>query len=267
MKKKKKIMIILIVISIVLLLEWIFIGYRFNFGPFKALGDIRMNQISGNAQSYNMDTVDQMEGSPLVGKHVLFLGSSVTYGSASLRQGIPEYFAARFGCDYTKEAVSGTTLVDNGKNSYVQRLLNNVDANASYDLLVCQLSTNDASKEMPLGEITEDKKLDSFDTSTITGAMEFITCYAQKNWNCKVVFYTGSRYDSEAYAAMVDRVLELEEKWGIKVLDLWSSDEFNAISDDDRKLYMYDKIHPTKAGYKCWWCPEMERQLMAYLSE
>ena len=61
MKKKKKIMIILIVISIVLLLEWIFIGYRFNFGPFKALGDIRMNQISGNAQSYNMDTVDQME--------------------------------------------------------------------------------------------------------------------------------------------------------------------------------------------------------------
>lgn len=266
-KKKKKILIIVLIVAVVLLAEWLFIGYRYNFGPFKALGDIRMNKIPGNAQNYNMDTVEQMENSPLAGKNVLFLGSSVTYGSASLRQGIPEYFAARFGCEYTKEAVSGTTLVDNGKNSYVQRLLNNVDANASYDLLVCQLSTNDASKEMPLGEISDSKELGSFDTSTITGAMEYIICYAQETWGCTVVFYTGARYDSEAYMAMVARVLELEEKWSIKVLDLWNSEDFNNISDTDRELYMYDNIHPTKAGYRNWWCPEMERQLLEFLSE
>ncbi len=23
-------------------------------------------------------------------------------------------------------------------------------------------------------------------------------------------------------------------------------------------------IHPTKAGYREWWCPEMEKQLLAY---
>lgn len=259
-------MVIAIIVAIVLLAEWLFIGYRFNFGPFKALGDIRMNKIPGNAQSYNMDTVEAMEGSPLERKNVLFLGSSVTYGSASLRQGIPEYFAAQFGCDYTKEAVSGTTLVDNGKNSYVQRLLNNVDPNTSYDLLVCQLSTNDASKDMPLGEISDSRDLTSFDTSTVTGAMEYIICYAKQTWDCDVVFYTGSRYESPAYEKMVSRVLELEEKWGIKVLDLWSSDEFNGISDADRKLYMYDDIHPTKAGYREWWCPELERQLLEYLN-
>lgn len=258
---------ILLILAFVLLVQWLFIGYRFGFGPFKSLGDLRMNRIPGNAQNYNMDTVVQMDGSPLADKNVLFLGSSVTYGSASLRQGIPEYFASRFGCNYVKEAVSGTTLVDNGRNSYVQRLLNHVNGNESFDLLVCQLSTNDASKGMPLGEISDGKEPDSFDTSTITGAMEYIICSAQKALNCKVVFYTGSRYDQVAYAAMVDRVLELERKWHIKVLDLWSSDEFNAISDAERKLYMYDNIHPTKAGYKCWWCPELERQLMAYLSE
>ena len=266
-RKKKKVMIILIAIAVFLLVEWLFIGYRFSFGPFKALGDIRMNKIPGNAQSYNMDTVEPLENSPLKGKNVLFLGSSVTYGSASLRQGIPEYFAARFGCNYTKEAVSGTTLVDNGKNSYVQRLLNNVDPNASYDLLICQLSTNDASKEMPLGEISDSKNLEDFDTSTITGAMEYIICYAQETWGCKVVFYTGSRYDSAPYEAMVSRLLELEEKWGIGVLNLWSSDEFNKLSDEARSLYMYDNIHPTKAGYRDWWCPEMERQLLGFLND
>lgn len=264
--KKKKTMIILLIVAVVLLVQWLFIGYRFSFGPFKALGDIRMGKLPGNAESYNMDTVAQMDESPLAGKRVLFLGSSVTYGSASLRQGIPEYFAARFGCDYTKEAVSGTTLVDNGKNSYVQRLKNNVDKNVSYDLLICQLSTNDASQKKPLGEISDSMELSAFDTTTVTGAMEYIICYAQETWGCQVMFYTGSRYESEAYEAMVKRVLELEEKWGIKVLNLWSDDAFNAISDADRALYMNDNIHPTKAGYRDWWCPEMERQLIAFLS-
>lgn len=264
--KKKKVMIILVVIAVFLLVEWLFIGYRFSFGPFKTLGDIRMSKLPGNAQIYNMDTVEPMENSPLKDKNVLFLGSSVTYGSASLQQGIPEYFAVRFGCNFTKEAVSGTTLVDNGKNSYVQRLLNNVDPDASYDLVVVQLSTNDATKEKPLGEISDSKNLEAFDTSTITGAMEYIICYAQETWGCKVVFYTGSRYDSAAYETMVDRLLGLEEKWDIGVLDLWSSDVFNDLPEERRSLYMYDKIHPTKAGYRDWWCPEMEQQLLAYLN-
>lgn len=266
-KKMKKIMIIAGIIIVVMLVQWLFIGYRFSFGPFKALGDIRMGKLPGNADSYNMDTVEPLEDNPLKGKNVLFLGSSVTYGSASLRQGIPEYFAARFGCSSTKEAVSGTTLVDNGASSYVQRLINNTDPNASYDLMICQLSTNDASKKLPLGEIAEGKTLDSFDTSTVTGAMEYIICYAQQTWGCKVAFYTGSKYDSAPYGAMVERVLALKEKWGIQVLDLWSSDDFNALSDADRAIYMNDNIHPTKAGYRDWWCPELERQVLAWLAE
>ena len=41
-----------------------------------------------------------------------------------------------------------------------------------------------------------------------------------------------------------------------------SSDlEFNAIDEDAYGFYMYDEIHPTKAGYEEWWMPEMEKQL------
>ena len=102
---------------------------------------------------------------------------------------------------------------------------------------------------------------------SVTGAMEYIICYAKQTWGCEVAFYTGSRYDSESYAAMVQRVKELEEKWGIRVLDLWSDEAFNAISEEERALYMNDNIHPTKAGYRQWWCPELERQVLSWLEE
>ena len=266
-KKKKKTMIIILAVLVFLLLEWLFIGYRFSFGPFKSLGDIRMAKLPGNAESYGMDSLSEMENSPFTGKKVLFLGSSVTYGAASLREGIPEYFSARLGCEITKEAVSGTTLTDDKTNSYVHRLLTKVDPAEDYALVVVQLSTNDASKNKPLGEIADGFSLSEFDTHTVTGAMEYIIAYSQETWNCPVVFYTGSRYDSEAYAAMVERLMELQEKWGIGVLDLWHDDAFNTLSDTDRALYMNDNIHPTKAGYREWWCPEMERQLLNYLDQ
>lgn len=65
---------------------------------------------------------------------------------------------------------------------------------------------------------------------------------------------------------MVQRLKELQDKWGIGILDLWTSDEFNTVSDADRALYMKGNIHPTKAGYREWWCPEMEAQIMDYLN-
>lgn len=218
---------------------------------------------AGNQPQYDSCRVEKMENSMLEGKHVLFLGSSVTYGAASLQDGIPEYFHHRFGCIPTKEAVSGTTLVDNGPKSYVSRLLSNVSVDTNFSLAICQLSTNDATKGLPLGEIGEGKERDSFDTQTITGAMEYIIAYCKEKWNCPMMFYTGSHYASENYEAMVQRLYQLAEKWNLGVLDLWKDADFNAISDEDRKLYMYDPIHPTKAGYMKWWCPEMEKQLLA----
>ena len=265
-KGKKKMWIILGCVAAFLLVQWLFIGYRFSFGPFKSLGDIRMAKLLGNAESYGMDQLDAMEASPLEGKQILFLGSSVTYGAASLREGIPEYFAVRLNAEVTKEAVSGTTLTDDSDSSYVHRLLTKVDPATPYSLVVVQLSTNDASKNKPLGEVSDSRNKEDFDTHTVTGAMEYIIAYSRETWNCPVVFYTGSRYESDSYATMVDRLTELQAKWGIGVLDLWNDGAFNSISDAERQLYMYDPIHPTKAGYREWWCPEMERQLLDYLA-
>ena len=248
-KAKKALITVLNVIAILASAQLFVLGWFGGIGPLGGLKNARMRRLAGNRPEYDFSKIVPLKNSPLAGGNICVLGSSVVYGSASQQNSVGEYLAARFDCNLTKEAVSGTTLADNGQNSYVQRMLNNISSDADFDLFICQLSTNDATRKIPLGKISGSRNRKDFDTATVTGAMEYIICYAQETWGCPVVFFTGSRYDSAAYEAMVNRILELQEKWGIGVIDLWSSDEFNNISEADRKIYMSDGIHPTKAGY------------------
>lgn len=211
------------------------------------------------------NTAEPAKG-PLAGKTMIFLGSSVTYGFFSNGVSFVDFLKTRDGVNTIKEAVSGTTLVDNGETSYIQRMLA-LDTTLEVDAFICQLSTNDASQELPLGEIATGTDRSTFDTSTITGAMEYIIAYARETWGCPVIFYTGTRYDSPAYEAMVNRLLELQEKWDIGVLDLWNSEKMNAVSQEEYNKYMGDSIHPTRNGYCDWWLPEFEAYLDAFLNE
>ena len=230
----------------------------------------------GNAAEYDADRLEKHKNSPLAGKTILFLGSSVTEGAAAESQSFVELFETLDGVHAIKEAKSGTTLVDktswlaliafgNG-DSYVKRL-KHIDTGAKINCVVVQLSTNDATMKLPLGEISDSTELADFDTKTVTGAMEWIICYCRDTWGCPVVFYTGSHYESGEYAAMVERLYELQGKWGIGVIDLYTDEAFNAIDPETYGFYMYDPIHPTQAGYIEWWFPKMEADLIEILNE
>ncbi|MCQ2462132.1 MAG: GDSL-type esterase/lipase family protein [Clostridia bacterium] len=192
-------------------------------------------------------------------KKIIFLGSSVTFGAASNGISFVELLAQKDGIIPIKEAVSGTTLVDNGKSSYISRM-KTIDKSIDADAFVCQLSTNDATLKMPVGEVSPSFEIEDFDTSTVAGAIEYIIAYAKQTWGCPVIFYTGTRYDSEQYAALVKLLLNIKEKWNIGVIDLWNN-EMNNISPSLYKKYMADGIHPTRAGYEQWWLPEFEKYL------
>ncbi len=223
-------------------------------------------RLNGNSEKYSFDSIEKLEGNPLEGKTICVLGSSVADGYSSGHYAVGEYFEARFGCNLIKETVSGTTLTNLYSNSYVSRMVNNIDA-TEIDLFICQLSTNDASMNLALGEVSESTNPADFNQWTIIGSMECIIGYAQHTWNCPVVFFTGSYYDNALYGEMVNALYELQEKWGIGVINLYYNDEFNDISDEMRSIYMADDIHPNKAGYRDWWGPEMEKQLLEYLDE
>ena len=183
-KSKKKVAIIVssaCVGTAALITGWIaFCGYQWTWGPFSNLADIRLVKLEGNSSQYGLDNVEELPSSPLKGKDILYLGSSVTYGASSMRTAFPEYIAKRNGTSFCKEAVSGTTLVD-GMNSYIRRL-KKVDKSRQFDLFVCQLSTNDATQKKPLGEVTPNG-VSSYNVSTVCGAIETIISYVTDTWN------------------------------------------------------------------------------------
>lgn len=197
----------------------------------------------------------------LTGKKVLYLGSSVTYGSSSMQKSFVEYISERNQCEYIKEAVSGTTLVDNGPNSYVSRL-KGINKDTKIDLFICQLSTNDASLNKELGSIVDA----NYNTNTICGAIQFIVSYVKDTFHCPVMFYTGSYFESERYSVMVSTLDEISKKMDFKVIDMYNNKAFNNISKKDYQFYMSDPIHPTRVGYYYWWTPYIETHIFEYLS-
>ena len=229
--------------------------------------NIPHTELPGNAEKFHPENIQPHTESPLKGKTIIYLGSSVTYGSDSIGVSFVEYIDRLDGTTSVKEAVSGTTLVtkdDASGSSYIPRM-KTINPDIPADAFICQLSTNDATRHMPLGTISEGFVLADFDTETVTGAIEYIIAYAGKTWHCPVLFYTETRFDCEKYGEMVKLLLEIQKKWKIGVIDLWNDEALHAISEKDYNLYMSNPIHPTQAGYLLWWTPAMETYLYEFL--
>lgn len=220
----------------------------------------------GNRAEYSVENTPTLENSPLTGKTYFFLGSSVTFGSASKEESMADFIAKRNNCTSIKEAVSGTTLANLNNRSYVSRFdsyLQKADRATTVDAFICQLSTNDTRNADKFGTVTANDVKDktAFDNTTTFGAIENIIALAKETWNCPVVFYTNSYYKNDNYATMVAGLKQIQTKWGITLIDLYSDTAFNNITSEQRTLYMHNDIHPTRAGYRDWWVPKFEETL------
>jgi len=223
--------------------------------------------LPGNSAKYAVAAAKPVDSTNevLSGKVIIFLGSSVTDGLYARGESFVDFLAKRDGIIPIKKAVSGTTLVTTKKNSYIERM-KSIQPSIRVDAFVCQLSTNDATIGAPHGAISNSTELTDFDTSTVGGAIEYIICYAKQTCECPVVFYTGTKYDSEAYGDMVCLLLQIQQKWDIGVVNLWDDADMTAVAPEDYTLYMANGVHPTRAGYLLWWTPKFEEYLMHYLS-
>lgn len=247
----------------------------FLYGRKSTVLQIRV-EPAGNNDRYAVAQTPALESSPLAGKTILWLGSSVTFGSAAMEESMADFIAKKHGAVSIKQAVSGTTLADvemyNRRAGYTVRLDEYIASEGSVETLdafVCQLSTNDASGDISFGEITADSVTDpdSFDKTTTFGAIEYIIATVRAQWGCPIFFYTGSYYENERYAQMVDALKQITEKWDITVIDLYGDPMFNDISPEEYSLYMDDSVHPTRAGYRDWWLPKFEEALLAAVTE
>lgn len=248
--------------------------------------------ITANDEKYAVSNVEQRENSPLKGKTIYWLGSSVTYGSASQSESMADYLAALTGCTSKKDAVSGTTIFDDNKtadtgiNSYTRRLTNSkvFDKTEKVDAFVCQISTNDARNDRltKRGFLTHEDKIevDDFDLATTIGGIEYIIAYVTSTWGCPVYFYSGSYFGDTGdrkstnptgtnYAKLIEDVYTIADKWNsyedyhVGVIDLYNDEDFNAqASNTYYKWATSDAIHPRRAGYLQWWTPYFEHYLL-----
>ena len=213
----------------------------------------------GNDDRYDVSLVLPDLASPLRGKTVVFLGSSVTVGALSFGQACADFLARKDGVLAYKEAVSGTTLADDEHDgsSYVERM-RTIPRDMTVDAFVCQLSTNDAWKGKELGAMASEGP---YDTATVAGAMQHVVAYARTTWGCPVLFYTGTYFESAEYAQMVELLMEMRALMDVEVIDLYHDEAMRAVAPEDYALYMHDPVHPTKAGYELWWTPKFEEAL------
>lgn len=225
----------------------------------KSLKNI-FNIINGNKDYYNPKLDMKKDDDNLNGKKIIFLGSSITYGAASKGISFVEYLTTEYEVKGIKEAKSGTTLAGKNKNSYLNRLRKLNFVNTKIDAVVCQLSTNDARFGYEIGEMSQSFNLESFDTETTLGAIEYIIKYVQTKWCCPVIFYTCIRENDVTYKQLVNHLYRLKTKWDIHIIDVYNNDELNKLDKSDKEM-MADDSHPTKKGYRYLYTPILVKQL------
>lgn len=213
----------------------------------------------GNLAKFGPENVSYDPQSPLNGKRIGYLGSSITYGFAAKGVSFVDYLQARDGVITTKSAISGTTLAGKGEDNYLYRLKHHFSGD--YDFFVCQLSTNDGRQGKKLGKITPDKQHRDFDVETTIGAIEEVCTYVHDQLHSPLAFYTCLRDDPDgSYAALIKQLRVLQDKWGFSIIDLFHNEGLKA-SLAAHPNAMFDDAHPTQEGYLKVWFPIFERAL------
>lgn len=236
---------------------------------------------NGNAACYDLANVKILADNELKGKTILFLGSSITYGSASGGIAFPDYIAKRNQLNYEntdiehtmKQAVPGKTMACVGDGqSYVERIAR-LDQYENADIFLCQLSVNDANQVKELGVSTgsADVVAEPTEVKTVGQAIDYIIYHAHKQWpDAQIAFFTCRNNGNARYAQMVQILKDAKAVWAdegvnIEILDLWSDSGIKNLTGNAYIKYMADGNHPTKAGYLELWTPRFETFLKMIL--
>ena len=247
-----------------------------------------INCVNASIKAKAKDIYEYSPAPALCDKNVQFLGSSIFYGSTGTPKGesFVDIMNKRWGTNFQKQAVGGTTLaIQDGKtDSYCERYANFINKDTC-DALVVQLSTNDFAQSVPVGSINDkDFDVDTFDNTTICGAIEWLIASAkQNNPNVKVAFVICPMLSDwtnyNVYKSFAEGEMQIiADKWGIELVDLfhdtlpWSSStgywsaSKTAPTASTYHLF-YDSIHMNYVGYSLFMVPKITTKLLDLLAD
>ena len=217
------------------------------------LDDIDMNHIKN-------------EVNPLNEKKIMFTGDSITAASTTGVKGYtgliadnnPTATIYNYGVDGATIAVES----DNPTKNVVSYIQTMHTQHADADYIIIQGGVNDFYKLIPLGTFSEHSNFNGetpYDTSTFSGALEWIFHYCLTNFGGKKVGYivTQKTYSGPNFYQYMDRAKAICKKWCIPYIDLYEESDLNFAVTYQKANYSItnvdptgDGLHPNLAGYE-----------------
>lgn len=228
----------------------------------KAVLDLIDKLNSDKYLSSNTEIVGTVENSPIEGKTILWLGSSVMDGFGAKDISMVEFVSAPNNCSFIKDCYSGTYLATTSELDYLPRLLkHDKTTDPVVDFVVVQFSANDSRQMTEIGEPTPN------DQTTSCGALEYILGYAKETWGCPTLVFSSLPWEEPSddvgvqnpriYKGIVEKCETICDKWGSYMLDMWNEEDtiMEGIDENLYDDYMTDGTHPSRWGYLNWLTP------------
>jgi hypothetical protein len=185
----------------------------------------------------------------LQGKSVYAFGDSIVAGHKYSR-GFVNLVAEREGIAVTKYARNGATVMDAGypAGTVVEQV--RAASGASPDLVVFDGGTNDieaiTAGQHHVGSVSSGFDPAGFDSGTYAGALEATVHEMRSKWPDASIVYVavhklGSR-DWETQLAVRDVTLQVAEKWGLTVADVFADSTLDTRDDAQRVAYTFNDL-------------------------
>ncbi|MEV6605819.1 SGNH/GDSL hydrolase family protein [Kutzneria sp. NPDC051319] len=214
----------------------------------------------------------------LKGKSMYAFGDSIVYGHVYPR-GFVNFTAERESMNLTKYAVNGASI---GPSS--NQILTQVQRAASKapDYVVFNGGTNDAdlvyNKRFKVGTMAPGTDPAKFDNSTYAGSLETTISAMRTKWPTTRIVYVavhklGSR-DWNTQLALRSVTLQICQKWGVTVADVFNDTTLDTRVDGQRVAYTFSGLvngypgtggtgtHPNIAGITDFYVPELTGALI-----
>lgn len=191
----------------------------------------------------------------------LTFGDSITYGNW-LEDSYPELVANELGCKgYSNRGIGGSTYVyQSNRGCITDTVVSTLDKVGHYDIISVSGGGNDHDLSLPLGDISDKTK------DTIYGSLNIIAEALKKRQEDSFVFFItplmakSERINYEGYRRkdIANAVITVGEKYGIPVLDLYSTSEFEKV-ECGMNHPDCDGVHPIQEFMNEYMAPKIAR--------
>ena len=202
----------------------------------------------------------------LYGKTVYSFGDSLIDGTAAEGNGMLYGIVSEYGLNYTEYAFRGSAInihnADQTKVVYNQ--LTAADSGTPdyiiFNGLTTDVSNITESSEIRLNMGTISDGFDAeLDTTTFCGSFETILRLMKEKYpTAKIIYVTPHKMatkKAEGMRMLVETAIQICEKWGITVADVYHRSGLDLSDADMKSMYSADGCHLNKLGYDTFYVP------------